>query len=485
MNHENSENIPGEENAVHSRDRSEPGDGGKKRVEESVIILETSRLSTMRKIIRKEVADKEKNSIALTILCNQKREKFYRVLPGVQEILKYPSKGIGAKLLAAAKLLLSLQKFDTSIAVFDGEKQFRKTKLLLWLLNSRKRIAYDGRMRSFRLSLKTIPRLFRKDRKAVRISRGIEVLIFETDEIEILREVIEKTHQENVIPGAKVKVFCRESTARLLEGNPMVRGTIAYPDYSLSGWFLTTIKTIASRQNVIAGVLNGRKRFLLSKLVFCLCRNRHRLVFNGSLDCCFWNRHTYGQIIIQGLKAGVNSPFADNPRKVLILETAEPLTMRRIIRIAAEPRVVPDAKITVFCSEIRLEEYAGAVEEINQIRTYSNCSLTKKLGAALRATYTYPDVVVARFSGKREFRAMKFLFWMIRARDRIVFNESLDCFYLNRKTAGLLIKGGGPYLAGLPIGSLFRKIVRALLFLPRFTYLIAWRGYRKLVHKAA
>ncbi len=445
----------------------------------SVLVVETERLSVMRKVISEIASTNDGMNLSITVLCNELRKRFYLSGSLVQNTITYPAAGITSKIAAALRLLIHTPKYDMAVAVFNGQRQFTRAKLLFWLLRADKRLAFDGKFDSFFLDSGTIPRLFSQSRKPPDRVRRIGVLIFETDGIEILREVIRITKASHVIPKARITLFCRDSSAELLESHPLVNNIISYRDHSVFSWFKKAVKIITARNSVIVGVLNGRKRFFLSKLLFCLSRNRHRLVFNGSLDCCFWNRHTYGQIILQGLKSGVNSPFADNPRKVLILETAGPETMKRMIRVAAEPKVNPNAIITLFCNENRRETFSS-MPEIEHIVTYSDSSLRNKLEDSVKIIFTYPDAVVARFNGDRDFKPLKTLFWLVRTPNRIVFNEALDCFYFNRKTAHLLISGKYVNIYENLLLSALRQVVKALLFLPRFTYLLAWRGINRL-----
>ena len=447
----------------------------------SVLVVETERLSTMRKVISKTAAIEAGRNLSITVLCNEKRKKIYLSGSLVNNTLTYPASGIASKIRAAVSLLFQTPKFDMAVAVFNGQRHFARPKLLFWVLRARKRLAFDGKLDSFFLNFRTIGKLFSQSRKQPYRPGRVNVLIFETDGIEILREVIRITRADHVIPKAKVTVFCRDSSAELLGSHPQVNSIVSYRDHSFSSWFKTAFRTIITRQEVIVGVLNGRKRFFLSKLLFCLCRNRHRLVFNGSLDCCFWNRHTYGQIILQGLKSGVNSPFADNPRKVLILETAGPETMKRLIRIAAEPKVNPNARITLFCNEDRRETFSS-MPEIEHLVTYSDSSLRNKLEDSLKIIFTYPDAVVARFNGdsRRDFKPLKTLFWLVRTPSRIVFNETLDCYYINRKNAHLLFSGRRGYLSERFLSAVLRQVVKGLLFFPRFIYLLVWRGINRL-----
>ena len=461
------------ENQAHSSLESSRPTGSRK--PKSILIVETERLPIMRKVISRTAANKEFAGASITILCNDRRKKFYLSGHRITQALTYSSRGLFPKIAAAVRLIFHAKKYDLVVTVFNGQRHFRKTKLLFWFMRARKRMVFDGKLDSFLLSPGTFPRLFSRKRKPPYRLRRINVLVFETDSIEILREVARITRGDQVIPGARITVFCRDSSVEKLKGNPHINKIISYPDHNIPGWFKAAAGTILARNEVIVGVFNGRKRFFLSKLLFCLCRNRHRLVFNGALDCCFWNRHTYGRIIMQGLKAGVNSPFANNPREVLVLETAGPETMKKMIRIAAEPKVNPLARITLFCNESRRETFSS-MTEITNIVTYSDASLREKISDSVKIIFTYPDAVVARFNGGRDFKPLKTLFWLVRTPNRIVFNETLDCFYLNRKTARLLLFRGKGNLSDHFLVSAFRQAVKGTLFIPRFAYLLFWRA---------
>ena len=438
-----------------------------------VLVLETAGPETMKKLIRKAAEPEVNPNARIILFCNESRIKTYSSVQVIEKIISYSDTSIWARLTASIKIVFSYP--DVVTARFSGRRDFILLKILFWLIRTSNRIVFNEKLDCFYFNRKTARYMFSvRDSSIAEDPERIEALLFETDDYEILQEAIRITRGNHVIPGARITVFCRNSTAKLFSSNPLVNRVISYQDHSFFSWLRKAIKTIAARNTVIVGVLNRRKKFFISKLLFCLCRNRHRLVFNSSLDCGFWNRHTYGQIILQGLKAEVNSPFADNPRKVLVLETAGPETMKKLIRTAAEPRVNPNARITLFCNESRREAFSSIPEM--EILTYSDTSLWKKLTASVKIIFTYPDAVVARFSGRHDFRPLKTLFWLVRTPNRIVFNETLDCFYLNRKTAGLLFHGRDQHISGEFLIPAMRKIIKVFLFIPRFAYLLSWRG---------
>ena len=77
--------------------------------------------------------------------------------------------------------------------------------------------------------------------------------------------------------------------------------------------------------------------------------------------------------------------------------------------------------------------------------------------------------------GPPQFRLHKLMFLLLPARARLVFNEHRGCWYLRRTPRGLLNLLRTPSLSTdyLP-RRILRKILKALLFFPRYLYLVLW-----------
>ena len=134
-----------------------------------------------------------------------------------------------------------------------------------------------------------------------------------------------------------------------------------------------------------------------------------------------------------------------------------------------DPKVVPNADVSVFCSEADRHLFES-LEEVRDVFTYHPGRLWRSLGTLLRMARTKTDVLAAVFSGRLVYRKQKALFFLLPARSRLVFNEELDCFYLNwRNFSWLFTKSNRT-----PV-TLFLRALRLLFFLPRFLYLVIWR----------
>ena len=93
----------------------------------------------------------------------------------------------------------------------------------------------------------------------------------------------------------------------------------------------------------------------------------------------------------------------------------------------------------------------------------------------MRLLRTRVDLVCAIFSGRPTFRLQKFLFLTLRARNRLVFNEDLNCYMLRGHLARFLQpQGRNRGLDRSVLILVVRKVLKWFLFVPRFLYLILW-----------
>ena len=168
--------------------------------------------------------------------------------------------------------------------------------------------------------------------------------------------------------------------------------------------------------------------------------------------------------------------------RTLLIETEARETVEKAIETIARPDVVPDARISLFCGLERAKEYSNN-PALQKIHSYTKEALRHDLRVLWPFIRSKPDVVVAIFSGRRIFLKQKMLFWLLPARARLAFNENNDCAYVTRWHALRLLRIQSPTISVDPLaGSRFVPLLlKGVLLLPRFAYLLIWFTLMKLL----
>ena len=164
---------------------------------------------------------------------------------------------------------------------------------------------------------------------------------------------------------------------------------------------------------------------------------------------------------------GLSSPKA--AARILFVQTEAASYLSPAIEKLRESHY-PQCEIVLLCREFDRNEFETNAH-IYRILTYSKQHLRSNLQLMRQVIKVDPDVLAAVFSRRPIFRKQRLFFCLLPVRNRLVFDENLDRFHLSwRNIHRFLING--PDIGALRI--LLRKSLRALLFFPRFFYLMLW-----------
>lgn len=298
------------------------------------------------------------------------------------------------------------------------------------------------------------------------------ILLLQTEVVELTIKALDRLDRQSLFVGSRVTVVCRSQDAELFRSHPRVDDVI--PFQRGDGWtgsFRLWRKIQDQNADVIAAVLTGRPVFRKQKLYYLLSTIRRHLVFNSSLDAYWLSLFRLPRL----LKKDPTLSLPDVEHDVLFIQTeAEEVCQSAITRLTRDSRIVPNVRLTVFCREDKLplfKEMAG----VDRVLTYPRDGRVT-LRCLRELLSERPDVVTAIFSGRPIFRKQKLLFFLLRASNRLIFNDALDCYYLNHKTFRYLLPSSGVTPGGLgPRHSRwFILPIKSILFLPRFFYLVIW-----------
>ncbi len=196
--------------------------------------------------------------------------------------------------------------------------------------------------------------------------------------------------------------------------------------------------------------------------------------------------------------------------RILLVQTEAPSFLLSAIGKVREEHY-PHCEIVLLCREDDRKEFE-ANPNIYQILTYSRSHLWSNLQLGRAIKKVNPDLVAAVLSRRPIFRKPRFLFFLLSFRKRLALDENLDSFHLSWRNVHQFLLGisdrgvqrgvqrgvhrgvqgvqrgvqrgvhigvyMGEYIGVL--GMLLLKAARALLFFPRFFYLIIWVTIVKL-----
>ena len=239
----------------------------------------------------------------------------------------------------------------------------------------------------------------------------------------------------------------------------------------------TVLALARSRVEVVSSIFSPQPAFRLQKLLFVLLPARHRLAFNQEDLNCYYLKGRHGRrgqpsvwrtllrVLLTRSRRGV--------RPTLFFPTAEDSKAVEAIQRLQDPKIAAKS-IVVFCREDKRPLYED-LPTIEAVWTYAPGSSLRHLRTWARLLRTRVDLVCAIFSGRPIFLLQKFLFLVLRARNRLVFNEDLNCYMLRGNLGRFLQpQGGRRELDHSALKLIVRKVLKGFLFVPRFLYLILW-----------
>ena len=417
------------------------------------------------------------------VFCREDKRPLYEALPGVKEVRTYAPGWTRENLKAV--LTLARSRVEVVSSIFSPQPAFRLQKLLFVLLPARHRLAFNqedlncyylkgrhGRRGQPSVWGTLLRVLLTRSRSAVR-----PTLFFPTEEDSKAVEAIERLQDPKVVSPQPIWVFCREDKRPLYEALPGVKEVRTYAP----GWTRENLKAVLtlarSRVEVVSSIFSPQPAFRLQKLLFVLLPARHRLAFNQEDLNCYYlkGRHgRRGQPSVWGTLLRVLLTRSRSAvRPTLFFPTEEDSKAVEAIERLQDPKVGAKS-IVVFCREDKRPLYE-ALPIVEAVWTYAPGSSLRHLRTWVRLLRTRVDLVCAIFSGRPIFLLQKFLFLVLRARNRLVFTENLD-YYMLRGNLGQFLLPSRRHRERdySELILIVRTVLKGFLFVPRFLYLILW-----------
>ena len=417
------------------------------------------------------------------VFCREDKRSFYQALPGVEEVRTYAPGRTWENLKTV--LALARGRVEVVSSIFSPQPAFRLQKLLFVLLPARHRLAFNqedlncyylkgSHDRSGQPSVwGTLLRvLLTRSRRGVR-----PTLFFPTAEDSKAVEAIERLQDPKVVSPQPIWVFCREDKRSFYQALPGVEEVRTYAPGRTWENLKTVLALARGRVEVVSSIFSPQPAFRLQKLLFVLLPARHRLAFNQEDLNCYYLKGSHdrsGQPSVWGtLLRVLLTRSRRGVRPTLFFPTAEDSKAVEAIERLQDPKIAAKS-IVVFCREDKRPLYED-LPTVEAVWTYAPGSSLRHLRTWVRLLRTRVDLVCAIFSGRPTFRLQKFLFLTLRARNRLVFNEDLNCYMLRGHLARFLQpQGRNRGLDRSVLILVVRKVLKWFLFVPRFLYLILW-----------
>ena len=456
-----------------------------------ILFLLTDKDSRARKAIERLQDPKVVSPQPIWVFCREDKRSLYQALPGVEEVRTYAPGRTRENLKAV--LALARSRVEVVSSIFSPQPAFRLQKLLFVLLPARHRLAFNqedlncyylkgrhgrsGQPSVWGTLLRVLLTRSRRGVFAAEKQPASPILFLLTDKDSRARKAIERLQDPKVVSPQPIWVFCREDKRSLYQALPGVEEVRTYAPGRTRENLKAVLALARSRVEVVSSIFSPQPAFRLQKLLFVLLPARHRLAFNQEDLNCYYlkGRHgRRGQPSVWGtLLRGLLTRSRRGVRPTLFFPTAEDSKAVEAIERLQDPRVAAKS-IVVFCREDKRSLYED-LPTVEAVWTYAPGSSLRHLRTWVRLLRTRVDLVCAIFTGRPIFRLQKFLFLTLRARNRLVFNEDLNCYMLRGNLGRFLQpQGGHRELDHSALKLVVRKVLKGFLFVPRFLYLILW-----------
>ncbi len=403
--------------------------------------------------------------LPITVFCSEDKKDFFKAVPGVKTVYTYPANQPRETVRAA----LRLRKLNVDVlsTVLADDRYAVLYRLIFLLLPARNRLVINPDLNCFylnRLNLLGVLRLLR--------ARGNRANLFiQTADDATSLGALAKLRDPRIVRRLPITVFCSEDKKDFFRAEPGVKAVYTYPANQPWATVRAAFRLRKLNVDVLAGVLTGERSYRLLKVLFLTLPASNRLVLNRDLKG-FYLRRLNPFSLVQLLRVG-------SRRCILLLQTAEDSAVLRALEKARDPKVTRPAPIVIFCRQDKKDLFAS-IPGVEAVYTYEPKKRWRAIRTLVQLFGLDVEVAIGLFTGESIFRLQKLLFFLLPTRNRLVFNHNLDCYYLNRSTFWSLFRSEEK-LGQLSSSLLVARLVgKALLFFPRFCFLVIWVTGQKI-----
>ena len=389
----------------------------------------------------------------------------------ITRIQKDPMKEVGR---------LRTHHFEGSVVFFSGEPGFALMRLLPFLLWVPRVVVVTETGQFFDADVRRLGRFLWE-----RIRYGVvpekpppRILLVQTETAPHVQHVIGQLKEKKLFPRSEIILLCRQEDRGHFESNRQVDRLMTYGRTGIRDHFRLWKRLRKLGPDVLCAIFSGRPYFRKPKLLFFSLSARRRVVFNAQLDCYDLKPRTFFRIFKRDpllLEPETSRVSLNAAPRVLMLQTEHPEKTIQAIEVLTSEEVAPRAHVSVFCSAKTRAAFLS-LPQVQETVVYDPAKPLEGLRTLWQTARSGYDIVAGNFSGRPIFWKQKCLFFLLPVRYQLVFNEHLECFYLNWRNAHLLFH----HRFQVSIRTIVRKVAKVFLFLPRFAFLLVWVAFMKL-----
>ncbi len=380
------------------------------------------------------------------------------------------------------------RRFDSGIVFFSGEQGYLGIKLVPFLLRVPKTMVVNESGDFF---YATLPGLLRFLYHRVRFGSALprptpRILFLQTENFASCHFALTRLKSAELFPDSEIVVLCREENS---SGYRSVAGVDRVLELRkgarLHNW-RTFRRLRLLNPDIVSAVFSGRPVFRKAKILFFFLCDRPGLIFNAAAECYFLSLRTLPRLLAREpfrFGAAGEEPGAEIRNEVLLIQTDSTEATLEALQHLQSGQAVGPGRVRLLCREADRQHFLPWLEEAD-ITTWGPGISADNLKQMIKVGRIDRNVVTAVFSGRPVFQLQKLAFFLLPARNRLAFNENMDCFYLPRSRFGSALR-----LPSMPVslqGSsegwkhLLRQTAKIVLWLPRFAYLLGWLTVEKL-----
>ena len=452
--------------------------GLKMEVATKVVVVQTEGLPYLQEVVKRVRGPKFYPESEVVVLARAQDAQRVAGISGVDQVIPWSPQDRFFSLRRRIKKL----RPEAVFATFTGRPGHRRQKLFFMLFRGTPRGVFNPRLDAYWLSLKTVGNLFRSEPPLfAEEERRRTVVLLQTESWRNVAAAAERLGSKKLFPRAEVVVFCKQQDADRLEACSAISRVMVYSRSNPAG-LRHDLKEIRRLQpDAITAIFSNPRSFPAAKTLFMLSRSASKLVFNGRLDCFWLGLRTMPQLLRR--EPVMFDAAGERVSDILLIQTEDRRMTTRALERTVREKAVNAEQVAVFCSRQEADHFEQH-PLVDRVFSYGKGDWKETLSVLRKLRRERWDVVVGLFTGRPIFRLQKLLFLFLPARQRLVFNPSLDYLYLKRsrvartlRLPSLLVPRQGDSGA---FNEALRKLARGTMFLPRFAYLMAWLSIVKL-----
>ena len=445
----------------------------------TILFIQTEGVRISRRALQTLCSHQDLKKNKVIVLCRSEDAIDLGKINGIHRIFKWEKGNFFSNWI----ILFTLKRLNPSVvsAVLSKRDVYRKARLCLLLFLRHQILVFDSSLKYSigRINnLSILSKIFYFNPFSSKKKRYSRILVVQSEHRALVRKSIKKLLGADLYPEACLDLLCKEQDMVSLSSLPGIKVVHNFPKH-LFTWILLARKIRKRKPDFINIIFSGRPVFSFHKLfIFLVFPFRSKLIFNAGLDCYWFNPRSLPNLFRKEPLL-IESKGGQQAQALLIQTESTSNTLKALHHLLSHT-TIPKENIFLLCSTKDRHHYLSLIPEENLDCWTSNHSINNyRLFIKLLKSH---NIVAAVLSGRPIFRLQKLLFFLLPARERLVYNENLDYFYIRRSSLGRSLQ-----LPSIPFSFCtqrkklsIRKAGKFILWTPRFFYLLCWIAFEKV-----